>query len=352
MLGPILAAFLAPTAPAPAARPTTPPIPQAEQKEPLSVWAPGPGGGFEHLQTGLNCAAEAAGLRRTGLATFHPFGFDVGCAYGGEKAIVSLYLTRMNDPAAAFAGAKASLEAQNAERRPRLTSDGRASLGGLQWLRAEYAMDGGMRSEIWLADVHGWSLKYRVTYAADEAAAVAAGLEALTAQVRTTAVARLELCARSSAPTRSGKAIEGKAAAELGVAGAVLGGVTQGAAKGADPETLVYCVEEAIAETDKGFLSWRGVTGDGRDAQSDRLTALTMGPPPSLETSSDSLTGGRWIATMRDGDQTSIYAYFDGRPPPGALTGLLVRILDGKAAPLAAYRFEDGKITVSLPPSR
>ena len=114
------------------------------------------------------------------------------------------------------------------------------------------------------------------------------------------------------------------------------------------------------------MLLWHGVFDDAGDANRDRLTAMTMGPPPSLDLELDSLadliediakkpaTAGpaRWTAAVHRDDKTTIFGYYAGRPPPEAAAALFSRILNGAAKPLISYSAKGGNISISLPPKR
>ena len=347
---------------------TTPAWAADKPETPLSVWRLGDDGSAEHLQTGLRCPAALGDFRQVGTTTYDGFGLDVSCGYNAAGAAITVYLTRMGGLEAAFTGAKQSLVERAQAKHPSLVSDGKAPSGGLDWLRAEYQEDGGVRSDIWMTEVRGWVLKYRATYPAADAEAVSAKLATLTDLVRASAGARLDLCARSSRPERRGKELRDKSrTAELGLMGALLGSVAQAAAKdakAAPAQPIVFCVEEPLAAKDNHLLSWRGVMPDGQDAHVDRLTPMTVGVPPALETALDSMgnlivaerSGSkapeRWMATMEAGGKTSIYAYYDRRPSAETLAPLMARILDGKAQPIGGYSVDGKNLNITVPASR
>jgi len=89
---------------------------------------------------------------------------------------------------------------------------------------------------------------------------------------------------------------------------------------------VIYCPEEPLAAGEIPALAWRGVTAEGADAGVDRLTLMSLGPPPILQSARDELgalvegdrKGGarseRWVASVQDGPRTLIYGYFEGRP--------------------------------------
>jgi hypothetical protein len=336
----------------------------AKEKIPESIWRDAEGPVAEHLQTGLRCPDKMGDFRRVHAMNFDGFGLDVSCGYNSDVSVVTLYLTLMGDLEGSFGHAKASIAEHLGTRGLRPVSEGRVEAGGLTWLRAEFTFDGYMRSDLWMADMDGWILKFRASYPDRAAASVAAEIEALMTGATETAGARLALCGKSSRPARAARAVKVRGdSASIGLMGAVLGGAAasladeEGEGESAD---ITYCVEEAVTQKDKGFLIWRGVTPDGGDARADRLSAMTMGPPPTLDLEADSLSSliaakvgpdgpQRWMATMRDGRQVDIYGYFEGRPPPKALIPVLTRILDGKTKPIGGYSVDGKTITVSAP---
>lgn len=327
-----------------------------------SIWR-SEAGAMEHLQSGLVCAERLGGMTRQAATTYHPFGLDVSCGWNLSNAAITVYLTYGLGTDANFANAKQALAANAAFRGVQIVSDGHASQGGLDWRRAVYAVDG-MKSEVWVTDLHGWSLKYRVTYPDAAAADVASALEAVTAEVRRTAGPQLAACARSAVPVRKGRAERAQQGKEAGMVSALMGGVAAAAAQKAAPREaarIVYCPEEALMSGGKPFLFWRGVRLDGSDAQVDRLTAMTTGPPPVMTISRDELGGlisaemnrkpptERWVATLQDAGRTSIFAHYAGRPSGKTVASLMTRIAGGKAQPLSSYSFDGKTVTIGVP---
>ena len=78
--------------------------------------------------------------------------------------------------------------------------------------------------------------------------------------------------------------------------------------------------------------------------------------PPSLADLIESAAKGtnkplRWVATLRNGDQTLIFGYFDGRPSPDAAADLFAAIIAGKAKPVGSYGAKGKNITITMPPT-
>lgn len=336
----------------------------APRKEPESVWRPAPGDVFEHLQSGLSCPAEVAGFQRTGVATYDGFGLNVSCGYNSQTAAVTLYLTRMGPLGDAFTGAKQSLEEAWRARAPRLLVDGPTTLAGQAWLRAEYELvGGGMRSSIWVTDKHGWILKFRATYPATASGEVSAEIEALSAQAQRSAGAHLDLCAKSKAPARPGKTVTpGRDAGIDTTMASLLGGVAAASAQdeGKAAVPITFCVEDAVPQKGMNLLTWRGVTPDGEDARIDRVTGMTVTPPPALDIALDEtgslvtteLTGKVrefWLATLTQNRQVLIVAYFDGRPSFKLANDLMGRIFAGKVKALGSYSLDGKTVNVVVP---
>lgn len=340
------------------------PKPQGGEKAPAqSVWKTLSGGEVQHLQSGLRCPMTLGGeFRQAGVTTFDGFGLDVGCGYNSRAVAVTLYLTRGIALAEGYAIAKTSLSQAREGRNPRLLADGRVSLGGVEWLRASFAEDGGVRTDVWMADLHGWSWKYRTTYREQDEAETRAALERLTALVQATAGAHLALCAKSQVPERPGKpAKPGRGGQVDGIMGALLGGISAAADDtGQTPVPITFCVEEPLRLKTMDFLTWHGVTPEGADARADRLTGMTVGPPPVLDIALDEagstiaaeLTGKtveRWTATVTQGRNTLIYGHFERRPSGKLAAHLMARILTGKARSLGGYDAETKTISVTTP---
>jgi hypothetical protein len=287
----------------------------------------------------------------------------VSCGWNSQTAKITVYMTRMPDLAAAYAGAKASLVEAGQAVHPVLVSDGIVQVGGVSWLRAEYKEDNAVRSDIWMADLHGWLLLYRATYPEADAAGLSRALDDITGIVRASAGARLDLCAKTQPPERKGRVAKDEGPAGAAGLMAVIAGAAAGVEpeKGAaqPPEPIVFCVEAALPAKDRNLLLWRGVTARGEDARVDQVTAMTVDAPPALQIAHDEtlslisseLASGRgverWVASMHNGGRTVFFANFDGRPSEKLTAPLMRRILDGKAQPLGSYSAGDKTITIN-----
>lgn len=358
MGGVVLAAFLAAAAltaqpDASAAQPAKPDPP------PLSIWKALDDGQAEHLQSGLRCPAVLGEHRLVEYRAFDGFGFDVGCLLRSGSAAITLYLTRTDETDESYEMAKHAVVQTTASLNPRLTGEERLSLDGLEWRRAVYSFDGSTRSDIWVAAFYGWTLKYRVTYAAEAESAVRGQILSITQHVRATAGSRLAACLKAKAPKRSGRLIDPNGLMSSPIMLAAL--MSQAAAPTpADGSAITYCVEEPFQAEGKGFLLWRGMNKNGASADADRVTAMTQGEPPILDIALDDIGNAitaqlsgrkqsRWIGTMRRGEVLQVYGFFDRRPSPQATIPLLAKAINGEAKPIGGFDAKDKTILIGAP---
>ncbi len=344
--------------PGAAPRPTPPP------SVPASVWVPKEGGGAEHLQSGLLCEPQVYAFHRVDVHVFDRFGLDVACGYGDGETALTLYVTRTPPGytlAVGYALAKDAILKGSPQRHPVLISDEQVDSGGLKWSRAIYGEDGYVRTALWLAMLSpGWSFEYRATYPADHEGAADAALAKLTQMAVESAGRRLKLCEAHSAPARAGVLLtDVDAGRKLAAASSLMGIRNQG--PDAQPAPAAWCAEAPVQQGPIPLLHWRGVDEDGADARIDKVTVMTMEPPPTLELAPSRLPAGqpdgaagrpapdRWIAIQTRGVRTVIFGYFDGRPEPQAAAALFVQALQGKAPALGGYDPESGGIDLSAP---
>jgi hypothetical protein len=263
-----------------------------------------------------------------------------------------------------MAEAKREFETARAAEHPQPLSDHAGAGAGLDWMVALYAIDGGLREGIWIADLNGWTLEYRATYHVEDERAALADLEAFTDLARKSAGARLSLCAKSASPDRTGHAIKNRKDITDGammasiLGGAALAGVSKEGESLERP--LIWCVERSVETKGHPMLFWRAIDSDGQDANRDRLSGMTQGPAPVLDLGPDggamgailnSLGGGkeRWSATMQVDEQTLIFAFYDGRPPAESVSDLFANILGGRAKAVGGFSADGKKITIVTP---
>jgi len=160
---------------------------------PPGVWTVEADGTAVHRQSGLRCPKLIDDIRRVAIETYDPSGHDVSCGYNSATVASTAYLTRGVGLDANFEQAKQSLMAGQAKRKPQLMSEHRVERAGLPWRQVTYALDGGaFGSDIWMTEIEGWTLKYRVTYPVQSAGDLAAILPALTETIQASAGATLK----------------------------------------------------------------------------------------------------------------------------------------------------------------
>lgn len=353
MTGVLVAALLAAVAAA------EPAVALAGADQPAqSIWRPMADGGVEHLQSGLRCPAQLGEYRLSQHRAFDPFGLDAGCSWRSSGTAITLYLTRTDKVLESYEMTKAALTQTSAALNPRLVTEEQLVVDGLEWRRAVFAFDGSARSDVWVAPLNGWTLKYRATYETTDETAVRARLSEVTHAVQESAGARLAVCARSKAPKRPGRLIDTKGLFSSPIMLAAL--LAQGAAPDeANVAEIIYCVDEPFQAEGKGFLLWRGVGRDGGLLQADRVTAMTLGPPPTLDLKLDAIGNSitetlsgrrqsRWIGKMSADGATSVYGFFDRRPSPHATIPLLAGVIAGEIRPLGGFDKDKATITVGV----
>jgi hypothetical protein len=338
----------------------------AQTSEPQSIWKKLDASGVQHLQTGLVCPGTLLSHKRLPAVFYEPHGLDVSCAYNTSGGAITVYLTYRHEPDLAAEMMEAKRQMQGGAvgaGNPKLTVEDNPATGGMGWRRAAYSLDGGMETEIWLAQLERWVLKVRATYPSREKTEVMALIAAMTDQVRTTAQPTLTACAKSKEPKRTGARItDRKTLEKASMAGGVLGGLLQSTLKKGDAHPLFWCPEGGFDTKNVPLLYWRAAHVDGRDGEMDQVSAMSNVPPPTLLAAPDinlaAMVAGadakpsQWVATYESGGQTWIYAYFDARPKPKDLTGLLFDIIDGKAKPLIGYSANGGNANIVLPSDR
>ena len=339
-----------------------------------SVWRP-VAGGYEHLQTGLVCPERFDGYHRTEVATFDAYGLDVGCNYSIGTASLAVYLTRRDEAGgldAAMTEAKRELLQAGAAHHAQLLSETAAHAGGLDWTVALFGEDGDMHSAIWVADLFGWTFEYRATYPAADETRMVAEIGTITASVRSSAGARLQLCAKAPQPARPGTVVTDAAQIQsAAMMSSLLGGAMQMAAqdhKGKPEDAAVvdapptWCVDKATTRDDHPMVFWRGVRADATSAPEDRITLATLDRPPlTLDLSAGGLAGlidavnkkddkpEQWAASLQHGDQTLIFGYFAGRPSAELVIDLFARLLSGKQKAVGGYSAKGKNLTILTP---
>ena len=341
---------------------------------PASVWVIDDDQSAEHLESGLLCRRAVDDYRRIELHVYDPYGFDVSCNFGAPGTLLTLYVTRVQpgfDAAGNYASAKEAIVKASPQRHPMLLTEDKPGTGGFAWSRAIYVEDNDAHTALWLTMLApDWAFEFRATYPASQEGLVNVALTNLVRGAAATAGARIKLCAAAPKPPRWGQAVKdaGVSRDEALMSSLLGGAVAAGADKDkspTDPASVVWCPETTAQKNGIPLLFWRGVTAAGADAGVDRVTAMTIGPPPELDIALDGLANlveaeagrkkgalapERWTASTHHGTETIIYGYFDGRPDPDAVTSLFADILRGKLKPIGGYDADGGNITIRMPP--
>jgi len=158
------------------------------------IWRVAESGDARHVQSGLACPLQFLGYTRHDLHVYDHGGFDVSCDYARPGADATVYLTRFTprvpldklyeDAERSFLQVRASLH-------PSLRREFHPDDGGLAWNAAIYDDDRGMSDMIWIGDLDGWMLEYRLTYPTDDEDRAFADLAAFTDAVKASAGAQL-----------------------------------------------------------------------------------------------------------------------------------------------------------------
>jgi hypothetical protein len=158
------------------------------------IWRVAESGDARHVQSGLACPLEFLGYTRHDLHVYDQSGYDVSCDYGRPGADATVYLIRFTPRVpldSIYEDAKRSFLKVRASLDPVLRREFHPDDGGLTWNAAIYDDDGGMSDMIWIGDLDGWMLEYRLTYrTADESRAMD-DLAAFTRAVQESAGAQL-----------------------------------------------------------------------------------------------------------------------------------------------------------------
>jgi hypothetical protein len=340
----------------------------ADVTPPASVWKAAADGGYEHVLTGLQCPATLGRYHRRDVHVFDDFGLDVGCDYAGQTSGLTYYLTRRDAPGLdqAMAEARRELEQFGGARHPQFVSETTSNDDGLAWTIAAYADDGGLRDAIWIADLSGWTLEYRATYAADEEARVSGEIKTFAAAVRASAGARLAVCAKAAPAERHATPVTDRSEIEsAAMMTSLLGGALQSAAANKPSDALpapTLCVEHTGRYAKVPLVFWRSIAPDGSDRLLDEVTTVSSGAPVTVSFATGGLSGlmsglgegkadkpPQWTATFDQKGQTLIFGYFSGRPSIDQMGELVAGMLSGAAKPVGGYGVKGKDITILMP---
>lgn len=348
---------------------------QTARSAPQSVWLETEGGGLEHQQSGMLCPQTLDAFQRKAARVYDGVGLDVGCEYAAPGTAFQVYLTRRGagGVAGALEEARQALVTDGADRHPVHLGDEQLTQDGLTWSVARYSEDGGLLSDIRVAELSGWLVQYRTTSTTAGEPTGARGVNAMTASLMASAAPRLALCDKAPAAVRDGRRVtDTKKMKDDALMSAILGGAMMGAAedkpargrkakKGDDDlvQPIIWCPEQVVTREVFRILLWRGLFANGGDASRDRLTLVSKTRPPTLEIGIEGLAGlirekekgpPQWTATVNRGAQIMIYGYFEGRPTADDATALFADILAGRTEAIGGYGADGGNITIIMPP--
>lgn len=324
--------------------------PVAATKLPESIWHL-EGDDARHLQSTLVCPAAVGDFQRNQLVPFDNYGFDVACGYTmSGSSVVTLYLTRRVSRSLAddFADAQVALK----QRMPEATPINAVAPTGANFTSALYTRGDGTRTGLWVADIAGWTFKFRATYEDGRESDTLAAMSALTAKMSGSAGSHLAACAAAPPAQRGGRAITDKEKNNQLALIAVIGFAAADDEKGATVPTQ-WCAEEPAGDEEIPMLFWRDIAGDGT---SDRISLMTMGPPPMLHAADNEMlpsilddgTKQVYQLTGMQGAVGFVFAFFDGRPAGTVLSPIAKDIFQGKRKPLAAYDTKANSIIISV----
>ncbi|MDZ4867730.1 MAG: hypothetical protein SGI91_10435 [Alphaproteobacteria bacterium] len=326
-----------------------------------SIWHVNAAGDAVHAQSTLVCPARA-GQFKGGHATVHDgFGLDVSCSFDlPHAARITIFLTKRTGQSLQddFNATRAAIAAHrpNQDLSEIQTDD---LVGPPNFLSTSYALDDGNAAMgVWMADLSGWTLKYRAFYVESAHVATIEALVKLVNQMRTTAAVHLAACAAAPPVVRSGTQITDR---ELTRRLSLIAGMSEQAGDESItplPKNERWCVESKIEAREAPMLYWRNVANNGADGPVDRLTLMTEEEPPtwliSANATASMLVDARdgpgalihQLTEPRDG-KVFMFTYYRGRPSLTTLAPLVRSIIAGQVRPIAKY--DPATNTVTLP---
>jgi hypothetical protein len=348
--------------------------PNVGSQVPQSVWQVGSDGVALHLQSQWQCPAAYDGFARHDLHLYDAFGLDVSCDYRSPvQGEITLYLTKRTggDLNASFESAKQALlqRPDNAGAVPLPGKDQKTFPSNRSWLHTVYANSRDTwRTGVWYAWFGDWEFEIRATYPSSEEDSVMTMLAHMTSDAANNAGAHLERCAKSAIPVRDGKLVtdedkqmQGGLALSV-TAAAKTDVVEKGGLQTKDTDTPTpseWCAEDSVQSGTDPILLWHEVSAKGETGSSDRVSLMTYGPPPVLESSADPLSAiffelkpedaPAYAITLTSGDETFLLGMYNGRPDGNALVGILSDWVHNRAKPLSSYNSKTKKINIYMP---
>lgn len=328
----------------------------SQSDPPKSIWRLDSAGDGVHAQSTLVCPAKVAGFTRSILVPFDNFGFDIGCNFDRSGARVTLYLTRRMNRALQddFTAAQDAMKQNMTDIQP--VAGATPMPVTLAFTGALYERNDGTRTGVWVADVSGWTFKFRATYAADRESETLSAMSELTAKMSETAGKHLGACAAAPPVARSGATITDK---EQNSSLAMMAGILSAAAdvddKTGTPAAEQWCAEEAAGDREIPLLFWRNIRAEADAGPADRMSLMTIGEPPMLISSGNPLLGEAekgikgplYVLDGHQGTTTFVFAFFSGRPAATTLSPIAKDIFLGKRKPQSSYDTKSNTITIS-----
>lgn len=326
-----------------------------------------------HLQSRWRCPAGFGDYVRDDLHLYDRYGLDVSCNYRNknQRGDITLYLTKATggDLEATFKGAREAMRKRTADSVPLPDKDQITFESDRPWLHMIHSIFGDKaRDGVWYAWMGDWMFEIRATYYTEDEAAEMALLSRVTA-AGAAAARHLERCAKSQIPVRNGKLVtdpaEQQATALMyeAMSGPIVveDETKQATAPMPDKSPPEWCAEAPVGGSMGPVLMWHAINADGRTLPLDRVSLMTMGPAPFLESTEPlgaAFSGGleiadpKFVVSYPQGDESFVYAVYTGRPDGKALAALLAEVLDHKAKPLAKVNAKTNNITVFTDPNQ
>jgi hypothetical protein len=352
---------------------TAAPNAEPPKNVPQSVWQINPGGDALHLQSQWKCAAAYGDYRRDQLYVFDTYGLDVDCNYRhvNQRDDITVYLTKKTggDIKAAFNEGMQALVKRTADAVPLPDSQQITFASDRPWLHRIYAIYGGKAHDgIWYAWLGDWQIEIRATYPANEDAGTMAVLKQMVEDAERTAGGHLERCAKSPVPERSGILVTDPAGQQAAVlmSIAMSGNIavedqrtnsTNLLPRSGPPE---WCAEAAAGSTTEPILMWHAVDSEGRSLPLDRVSLMSMGPAPFLDSAEPlgtaipgmEIAEPTFVVSHPSGDEVFVYAVFKNRPNAKSLAAILTDYVRDKARVLAKGNPKTNNVTVFTDPKK
>jgi hypothetical protein len=228
-----------------------------------------------HQQSQLACPVAVQDFPRVGTTVYDQHGFNVSCSFrNATGSLITLYVygaTGLGTIEEDYDGSRGTLVTAL----PTAKAQDKAVIvpPGAGWRSAGYVLPNGALTELHVAPLSEWRVKYRITFAASDTAAVAKAVEGLSDLVQKTAGAHLSACAASPKPARSGVRVSDPAMVQTyatATAAIAMVGLLKPVV-----QPRKWCTEGSFLIGQAPFLFWRNITPSSSNDVVDRITALT-----------------------------------------------------------------------------